>query len=241
MTRTIPMGLLVLGALACCGALARAEDLASIEKKILKQWQKHRSLKAKVTEEETAGAQDRKATKYGEGAYEWMRKGNDYLFRLEMQSSMEVEAGGQKMSFKLDLLNIYDGKHLYTVSERAGMKMAVKTKLDPKRGAELTSFFETLRAENDLKLLEETAVDGYDAYAIEAKPKSTQPGRPYARLVYYFSKEHGVLLKQESRDQSGKAVQTVTYSDLEFDAKIDPQRFEFKAPEGVTVRDLTGE
>jgi outer membrane lipoprotein-sorting protein len=232
---------LVVGTLAFCVATVRAEDLASVEKEIIRKWQKHRSMKAKVTQQETMDAQKGKATQHGEGSYEFMRKGGELLFRSEMKSSMEVEAGGQKMKFELNTLTVCDGKYVYTLSDRVGMKSAIKAKPDPGSGADLKAFLESLQAQNTLKLLDEQGVDGHDAYAIEATPKSARPGRPYSTIVYYFSKDHGFLLKEEGRDKDGKAVQTKSYTNLEFDVDIDPKRFEFKPPEGVIVQDLTGD
>ncbi len=226
----------VLGALTLCGATARADDLASVEKEVLKKWRKHRSVKAKVTQDEATEAQGNKASKHGEGTYEFVRKDGDVLFREEIKSSMDLDAGGQKITFKFATLIVCDGQDTYELSERVGMMTAVKHKPDPMSGADLSAFFEALRARNNLKLLDEEVVDGQDAYAIEATPKSDRRGRPHKTIVYYFSKEHGFLLKQEARDKDGKAQQTKSYTELEFDVKIDPKRFEFKAPEGVTVR-----
>lgn len=241
MSKWIHSCILAVGALAFCGAAARADDLATVEKEIIKKWQKHRSMKAKVTQTEAAEAQGSKAAKHGQGTYEFLRQGGDILFREKMKSSWEVEAGGQKMRFEINLLTIYDGKYEYALSERVGLKTALKTKPDPMSGADLKALFEALRAENNLKLLDEMAVDGQQAYVIEARPKSERPGRPYATIVYYFSKDHGVLLKREARAKDDKTLETKSYTELEFDVKIDPKRFEFKAPEGVVVQDLTRE
>ncbi|MFQ5806099.1 MAG: outer membrane lipoprotein carrier protein LolA [Phycisphaerae bacterium] len=232
---------LTLSVLAFCGATAWAEDLVSVEKKIVKQWQKHKSLKANVTRTEGTEAKGRTATSKGEGTYEFMRRGDEVLFRKEMRTIWEVDAGPRKTKLEMNTLKVCDGKYEYELSERMGWKTAVKTKPDPASGANLKTFLENLRAKNDLKLLEEEAVEGQDAYVIEATPKNLRPGNPHKTLVYYFSKDHGVLLKEERRDKDGKAVLKIAYTDLEFDVKIDPKRFEFKAPEGVIVQDLTGE
>jgi outer membrane lipoprotein-sorting protein len=232
---------LLLTTQAFCGATARANDLATVEKEILKKWQKHRSLKTKVTQFEGTEAKGSKAAKHGEGTYEFVRNGDAIMFREEMKSSWEVEAGGQKMTFQITLLTICDGKYQYALSERVGLKTALKAKPDPMSGADLKAFFETLRAQYNLKLLDEEAVDGQDAYVIEATPKSERSSQPYKTIVYYFSKDHGFLLKQEQRDKDGKVLQTKSYTELEFDVKIDPKRFEFKAPEGVIVQDMTSE
>jgi len=241
MKKWVQSCVLVVGAALFCGATARAEDLASVEKEILKKWQKHRSVKAKVTQSEGTEAGGRTPTRKGEGTYEFMRRGEQILLREEIRSFWEVEAGAQKTRFEINILNVCDGNYQYVLSERVGWQTALKSKPDPMSGADVKAFFEALKARNNLKLLDEEVVDGQDAYAIEATPKSERPGRRHKTVVYNFSKDHGFLLKQQARDKDGKALQTKSYTELEFDVKIDPKRFEFKAPEGVIVQDLTGD
>jgi outer membrane lipoprotein-sorting protein len=232
---------ILLGVLTLCSTTARAGDLAAVEKEIVKKWRKHRSAKAKVTQDEATEAQGNRASKHGEGTYEFLRKGDGVLFREEMKSSMDLDAGGQKITFKFATLIICDGESTYELSERVGMKTAIKRKPDPMSGADLAAFLEALRTRNSLKLLDDAVVDGRDAYVIEATPKHARPGRANETVVYSFSKEHGFLLKQEARNKDGQVLQTKSFVDLEFDVDIDPKRFEFKAPEGVVVQDLTGE
>jgi len=232
---------LAAGMLAFCALAARAEDLGSVEKKIVKKWQQHRSMRAKFVRREATGGKTGKAVAHGEGSYAFMRRGGKLLFRREIKTTMEVNAGGQKMKFELSELTVCDGKFIYTLSDRVGMKSVTKSRPDPGGGEDLEALLETLRAENRLKLLDPATVAGQDAYVIEATPKRRPTGRPYQTVVYYFSKEHGVLLKQESRDREGKAVQTTTYADLEFDVKIDPKQFEFQAPEGIPIKDQTAD
>jgi outer membrane lipoprotein-sorting protein len=241
MRKRIRNDAVLLSVLVFGGATAGADSLATVERDIIKKWQQHRSLKAKVTQAEAAEAKGSKAAQHGEGTYEFLRKGEAVLFREEIESAWDVKAGGRKMRFRISLLTICDGKYQYALSERVGLKSAFKTKPDPLSGADPEALFEALRAENHLKLLEETTVDDRPAYVIEARPKGKQADRSHAATLYYFSKKHGVLLKQEVRSPEGDAVQTKTYSELEFDVKIDPKRFKFQAPEGVAVQDLTRE
>lgn len=232
---------LILGGLALGGQTVRANDLDAVQRQILERWQKHRSMTAKVTQTEGTEAQGNTAARHGEGTYEFMRKAGKFLFRMEIESAWEVKAGGQDLRVRISTLTVCDGDHVYELSERMGLATALKRKPDPRDGADLKAFLEILRTRNDLKLLDEESVNGRDVFAIQATPKSKLPSRPYQTVVYYFSKDHGVLLKQEKRDKDGKPLETMSFSDLKFDVKIDPKRFEFKAPEGVVVQDLTRE
>jgi outer membrane lipoprotein-sorting protein len=97
--------------------------------------------------------------------------------------------------------------------------------------------FDTLAANNDLKLLSDDRVDGIDCYRIEANVKGRpQAGQP-AKSVYAFAKDSGMLVQIKNFNDKGEDIGHETYSDVKVNEKIDPQRFVFKAPEGVTVRD----
>ena len=240
MTSRMQSFLLVMGAMAFCAVTARAEELASVEKQIIQRWQKHRSMRAKLTQSETTEAKGNKATQEGEGVFEFMRKGDQVLCRLETKSSMKLAVGDQNLTFDFATLRVCDGTFTYELSERMGTKTARKTRPDPLSAADVKTLLATLHGANTLKLLDEQTVGNQRVFAIEATPQSNAPGRPYKTMVYYFSQEHGVLIRQEARDPKGKVVQSTEYSQLEFDGKIDPKRFEFKAPEGVIVRDLSG-
>jgi outer membrane lipoprotein-sorting protein len=244
--KTIPNAVLVLGALAFCGAAARADDLAAAEKQIIRNWQKHRSLKASVTRHEGTEARGNRAARRGEGTFESLRKGGRALFRYEMNSTWKIMAGEREAIVENKILIVGDGKYQYELSDNIGWKSACKRKPDPivradvVIPADIKALFERLRADYQLELLEEDSVDGHDAFVIEATRKSRRGGATRKRQAYYFSKEHGMLLKLEERDRKGKAISSLMYTDLEFDTEIDPKRFEFQAPEGVIVEDKTG-
>jgi outer membrane lipoprotein-sorting protein len=234
-------GAVILGAMAFCWAPASADELAAVEKQILKKWQEHRSMRAKLTQTETTVAKENQATKRGEGTYAFLRKGDQIMSRFEMKSTMELKVGDQTMKFDFATLRVCDGKHTYELTERVGKQTARKSRPDPMRAADLKTFLATLRATSNLKLLAEQTVNDQAAFVLESTPKSKLPGRRQRTMVYYFSKEHGVLLKEEARGKDGKVVQSTAYTDLEFDVKIDPKQFKFEAPEGVTVQDTTGD
>lgn len=229
---------LVLSILSFCGGPAQGEELAAVEKQIIKKSQKHRSMRAKVTITETTETQGNKATTNGEGSLELTRKGDAILYRSEVKSTMVIEAGGRTMKFDSNVLEIFDGNYTYRLAEQVGLKTATKSKRDPRSVADLRAFLKHLRTEGSLKLLEEDSVGGRDAYVIEVTPASRRPGQT---VVYYFGKDDGVLLKQVVRGREGQPGRTTVYSDFEFDVKIDPKRFEFQPPKGVIVQDRTGD
>jgi hypothetical protein len=100
------------------------------------------------------------------------------------------------------------------------------------------AYFDGLKKEYDLKLLPDETVDGKATWVIEAKAKQSIPGGP-ATLVSYFDKSNGMNIKIVGKDPGGKTVLTATTSDIKINPPLKPERFVFKAPEGVEVMDLT--
>jgi len=240
MTRRTRISCVIFSATVLCAAAARADDVAAAEKQIIENWQKLRSARAKETLSETTEAKGNRATQEGSGTFEFLRDGERILSRQETRSQMKLAVGEQNLTFEFASLIICDGKYTYELSERLGKKTARKTRPDPLRPADVKTLLETLKNTEKLKLLDEQTVGGQKACVVEAAPKTESAGRPYKTIVYYFSQDHGVLLRQEARDAQGKVIRSTEFSDFEYDVKLDPDDFRFKAPEGVTVQDLTG-
>ncbi len=215
-----------------------ADELATVEKKLTAAWKQHKSVTVKLTMvtkmEQPGFAMDSKA----EGTQEVLKKGDKILYRMDMATSAVQKVGDQEMKSQSKTTAISDGAFLYMLTETDGQKMAFKSKADPQQAGDPTGTFKLLREHNQLKLLPEEETDGQKAYVIEAIPKEAA-GPQATRTVIYYSQEHGVLLKSVTYDASGKPMSTMTCTDYKFDVKIDPQRFVFKAPEGVQVIDQT--
>ncbi len=218
--------------------VAVADELEKVEKKLTAAWKKHKSMTAKFTMVMKMEQPGFTAESKTEGSQEVMKKGDQLLFHLEMTSSTVQKVGDQETKTEAKVTTVSDGTYAYALSEMMGRKMAVKTKVDPQSVGDPEATFKSLREDYTLKLLPEETVDGKKVFVIEATPKQAQPTGA-SKKVYYFLQDDGVLLKFVASDQAGKPMTTMTYSDIKFDVKIDPQRFVFKAPEGVQVIDQT--
>jgi outer membrane lipoprotein-sorting protein len=215
-----------------------ADELEKVEKKLAEGWKKHKSMTAKftmVTKMEQPGFAMESTSK---GTQETMRKGEQLLFHTEMTTTTVQKVGDQESKSESKMTVVCDGTHTYTLSEMMGQKTAVKSKVNPQSVGDPEATFEFLRKDYTLKLLPEETVEGRKTFVIEATPKQTQPMGP-GKSVYFFLQDEGALVKMVASDQAGKPMTTMTYSDIKFDVKIDPQRFVFKAPEGVQVMDQT--
>lgn len=224
----------VVGVLAFFGAIASAETVEEVGKKIAAASEKLNAFSAKtkmVTEMKQEGFSMVSTT---EGTLELLRKGGDFLIRTENKGVTQTTMGGNVTKQESSVLMIGDGSFTYTLSETAGAKSAqkiqmAKTDIDP---------FKTWRTTADLKILPDSSSDGQAAWVIEATPKPDQAAGQ-GKTVLHFHKESGQMIKMITYTPDGKPLSTMTYSDIKINDKISPDRFVFKAPPGVEVQDLS--
>ena len=228
--------------------VAVADELEAVEKKIQAAWSQHKSMTARVTTvsrmEQAGQVMDGK----GDGTYEFLRKGEQLLSRMELKNSMTQKMGEQEMKMEQQVTMVVDGTYAYTLSDQAtefmGNKMppqvmAMKMDIEPEMSGEPSKMFADLHKDHDVKLLPAETVNGKQAYVFEATPKEKAPGNPAAKMLLYFDQANGFTVKMVVQSEDGKPIQTITYEDVKLDVDIDPDRFVFKAPEGVEVMDQT--
>jgi outer membrane lipoprotein-sorting protein len=237
-TRTLAGAWIALGLV---GGIRAGDTIESAEKAIIQANEKIKSLSAKMNMKADMDMPTGKMSQTADGTLEYVRHGEKLKFRVDLKSTMVMGGeNGQKM--ESTILSIGDGEVVYTLTEQMGMKQAFKSKPDA-GSAPITakSIFETMKKDNDLKLLADETVDGKASWAVEATPKKADPMSPVAKIIVYFAKDSGLVIKQVSQNNDGQPVQSIAFSDFKVDADINPNRFEFKAPEGVQVIDMTGQ
>jgi outer membrane lipoprotein-sorting protein len=229
---------------ALCGATAAlaGDTLESVEKELAAKWGKLKSMSAKmdtVMQIEMPGGSSKTTST---GMFEFLNKDGKSLVRMEMKSETAGNFSGNEINSQASTLTISDGEYSHTLSEQMGHKMAVRTKADASQQGDLTSQFEMMRKDNNLKLLPEQTVDGHSVYVIEATPKEKPagPGMGMGKMIMYYAKDTGVPLKMIMHDANDKPMSETTYSDVTINKSIDPARFVFKAPPDVQVMDMTG-
>lgn len=232
--RWTAIGIVLCGALVAPG---RAEELADVEKKIVEQWGRLRSIQAKIEYQMDMDVNGQKMRSEGQGTYQAMKKDDKLLLRTELTTNMLINAGGQDMKVAQTNTMVHDGQFDYTLMETMGRKTATKTRPKSLLKNDVKVMFEQLRKDNALQLLPEAKLGDEEAYVVEAKPNKKASNSSVARQLLYFSKKSGVMLKSVGQNEKGEPVETYAFSDIKLDEKIDPARFEFKAPEGVQVVD----
>ena len=208
------------------------ETLESVEKKIVGNWTKLTSMSAKTTTKMAHPGMSMKS----EGTLEYLRHDGKELFRLEMKVDQEI--GGQKRQGTIS--SIADGKSVYNVTDMMGQTMAFKQSGDSFQnfpgGRQM---FDSLKKKSTLQLLPDEKVGDQVTYVIEVKPKESSSS-PMAKMKLFFAKDTGMVVKMMAFDGSEQPTMTTTYHDVKLNPKISPDRFVFKAPEGVQVMDKTG-
>ena len=207
------------------------EALDALEKTLIQKWSKIESLSTKITMSMEMPSMSSKA----EGTMEYLKKDGKELQRMELKSEMTL-AGGQTMASST--LTINDGEYNYTLTEMMGQKTAMKSKSDKMQGSPFGGkMFETLKKDNTLTVLPDEKVGGQDAHVIKVVPKAA--GQPGAKVMQmYFAKDTGMMIQPLGIDPAGKTVMTMSYFDVKINETIDPARFVFKAPAGVTIMEM---
>ncbi|NOS99582.1 MAG: hypothetical protein HOP29_03040 [Phycisphaerales bacterium] len=225
-------GLMVL-ALAFVAPARAADSIEDIGKKITAAMEKLKSFSAKsktVTEMKQEGFSMISSM---DGTMEMLHEGENWLMRSETKAVMESEMGGNKTKQESTGLMINDGEFSYTLSDTGGMKSAYKNKMQKMD----TDPFKSWHDSAELKVLPDETIDGNAAWVIEALPKGDAMGQ--GKSVIYYHKDSGQMLKMVVFAPDGTPMTTTTMSDIKLNPSIAKDRFVFKAPEGVTVQDMS--
>lgn len=238
MRHFIPVGAFFL--IITSAAAVRADSLDSFKKDIQAKLSSHKSIqyKAKVVTEIVNEQMSIKSTT--DQTAQYVKQGDKVLSHSESKMASDQKIGEMNQKNESTSVDICDGQYSYHVTESGGQKAASKHKVDPKK--EISPFdakrmFEVTEEQFTLKLLPVETVDGKAAYVLELTMKEAPAGMPMGKTKVYYDKATGLSLKSISYDDKGKAMTTMTTSDVKVDANIPADRFVFKAPAGVTVQD----
>jgi outer membrane lipoprotein-sorting protein len=227
-------------AVAGLGAAAWADTLESVEKAIVEKVAGHKSYQGKTVMSQNSQTPDMKYESQGEMTFEFMKKGEKWLLRSEGSTKTKMVVQGNEQKSDSKILMICDGEFMYTLNEGDGQKSAMKTRM-PEQLALITdqAYFDSLAKDYTLKLVADETVDGKSCWVIEATPKTAAPEGSLATLLNYFDKETGIGIKTVGKDSGGKTILTSLTTDIKLNPTLSPDRFVFKAPEGVQVVDMS--
>lgn len=164
---------------------------------------------------------------------EAMKQGKLWLARSEVESTTQQTIDGKTVTSKRKDLFIREADWEYSLSEIKGVQSAFRTKRE-KNPIVVNNDLELYKDSFDLKALPDEKIDGHDCFVVEATHKN-QP-QPEETLTLWFAKSCGVMMKFVCKNRNGRES-TLIVTNLKVNPKIDADRFVFRAPEGVVVKD----
>ncbi|MCC6360915.1 MAG: outer membrane lipoprotein carrier protein LolA [Phycisphaerales bacterium] len=214
---------------------AAADELQAAQKKIVDKWNDVKTLTASVSQKNKL----KNGGLTGTGTYEYARHDGKFLYRLKLDKELVANPAGKEMKFAEKTETIHDGEATYTLSEAMGRKNATKEQAAPEKpeGGDRKTMFEKLNKDNVVKLLPEAKVGETECYVMEATPNAPKSRAQVIKTVFYFAKETGMIMQIVGKNSENEDAEVMTFSEIKVNEKIDPDRFKFKAPEGVQVRE----
>lgn len=232
------MSLVALGLLSA--GFARGAELDTAIKELVEAHAKVKSYRATVKSSENVIFDNGNVLESNTtGKVEWMRKDDKLLYRAESESKSIQKVQGTETPMRAEHLMISDGEFFYTFIDVMGEKQAAKQLPNPVLGANAEEILAQLKSEYNLKLERDQEWGDAPCYVVEATPKKEDASELMAKALYYFRKDTGTAVRTIGFDAKGNKTYTIEHFDVERNPTLDPERFEFKLPDGVRLQDMT--
>jgi outer membrane lipoprotein-sorting protein len=229
---------------ALLAAAGHASDLGEVAEKLTKAQSELKSYTAKF---KLSSQIARTSKTEAEGTFEWLRAPDGVRFRQDIRRKTTHDLEGEKMVLDESETTMSDGKYHYQI--RHETKNVLKQKFDPESpevlGAE--ALLSRLNMDyTEIKIMPEEKVAGHDCIVVSGsrEAEESSPDDPIisvAKETIWFAKDTGFPVKMLAYDKGGQVVHSKEFSDIQKDPKIDPDRFVFKAAEGINLMDRSGE
>ena len=172
------------------------------------------------------------------GTSAWLRKGEKAMMRGETACETTKTQDGKTTTSKSTIVTVDDGTYLYVLTKEEGKQTVMKNHANAAM-YKPAGYFDQLRTYYDIKLLEDTEVNGHGCCAFELTMKPMEGAAPSGRMVACYWKDHGIMLKSEGYDADGKLISQSLTKDVKVNASVDESQFEFEVPDGAQVMDMT--
>lgn len=212
------------------------DRMDEVERTLIDMWSHIETLRCTVK-----GRVDiRKGMKHimeGGGTYDYRNEDGNIQIRLRLLNSLSVELDEEKgILTGQKILKIYDGEFLYELQEMHAGAVAHKRRARP--GAVQFIGGEHLIAQihryDDVRLLDDQIMGEEVMYVYRT---SKDGGR--IRADYYIHQRTGLLHILILADDDRGFTSRTTFNEFYLNGFIPKDRFEFKVPEGVEIKDLT--
>ncbi len=217
----------------CVAAPSLGATIEEIEKELVAAIRKTKSFKANMKTNVDLAMQGVEIKSVSEQSLETLRDGEKFKMRSEGTSKSSQKMGGMEQNREQKMLTVCDGEFTFTEVETEGVKDVSKT--DPVTGEELP--WQHYGKDVKINVLPDEKIDGADCYVVEVKMAGQSPGM--GKMVFYCRKDCGIQAKTVGYTPDDKVMMTTIISDIELNKGVSAERFVYKAPDGVTVRDAT--
>ena len=241
MTKTLEKSwrLCLMAGLALAPAVARAESLEDVKKKIHEKLSTLKSLsyKMKMTSELALPTGAMKSEM--EQTFEAMRKDGRVWSRADMKQRTTQKEGGKDATTETTMTNVSDGVTELGYVESPGQKTAVRRKVDPSstfNPFESLRYFKEQEKTFSFKLLPDQKIDGNAVWVVETTPRDEVMKTYMSRTLVYYDQSTGITLKSETFDKDGKSIGSAITTDIKLNPDIKPSRFDFKPPPDVKIQ-----
>lgn len=207
---------------------AFAEDtVESIEKDVMAKWDKLTSMSAVI-----AGSGDVKVSPtaptplhlVGSGSLDFLKKDGRTFSRIELGAGLAPQAKplGRVLAGS-------DGVAAYLETEFMG-KVESKTVEQLPIAADAKGLFSVMHEHLNLSAAPSEKVNDQEAYVIAGTGKDTDKNVPISKILAYFSKETGVILKVVALDLQGQPMATLATQDIKLNQPIPEEKFRYTPP-----------
>ncbi|MCP4643733.1 MAG: outer membrane lipoprotein carrier protein LolA [bacterium] len=216
------------------------EDLDTVMAALSQRWADVNSFTAEVALTADMPMGPMTVTSEGTGVVEALRSGSRWKMRMEMTNTMDAGVPGLG-GMEAEMLTVSDGEANYIEMAIMGQRKAAKKPVREGTATALTAetdILKSLREQGDVTLLGETAINGFEAYAVQTvfneERRQETPGGP-VRAVTCFAKDSGLRVRVQAFDEDDAILTELTYKKATLNPDIDPERFVYTPPEGVEV------
>ncbi len=225
-----------------------AETLEAVEKQVLEKWDHVKSHSATLSVTGYLELDSGANRTTGRGTFESMRMGNRRPYRLELAlTSVGDTFGGGEMRTEDTETIVSNGKILKIFKSILAMgkrnPFAFKAPLDRPPTMDLvpivdaTRVFKTLKKISKMELGHTSPGDLPPVHVVELT--FPNPEVEVAKMVVYFDKETGIVLRTTTEGRRVDWRWAVDYQNVQVNIELDPNRFVFRLPKGVSFMDTS--
>lgn len=222
------------------------DTLEAVEKQILEKWDQVKSHSATLSVTGYLELDSGANRTTGSGTFESMRMGDRRPYRSELaMTNVGDTFGGGEMRTEVSETVVSNGKILKIFKSMLAMgkrnSFAFKAPLDRPPTMDLapivdaTMVFKMLKKISKMELGRTSPADLPPVHVVELT--FPNPDVVVARMVVYFDKETGIVLRTTTKGRKIEWRWTTDYHDVKVNIELDPNRFVFRLPKGVSFMD----